>query len=66
MDIEGKIRNGIFHFNISKQGFSRTAIDPVSTLVELKQIINLGIRTSEQNKFTWKIVWMMCCKDIFL
>ena len=44
MDIEGKILNGIFHFNRHKQAYSRTTKGPVNILVEVKQILNLGIK----------------------
>ena len=48
MDNEAKILNDIFNFNRFKQAFLRTTKGPVSTLVYLKQVINLGIRISEQ------------------
>ena len=43
--------------------FLRTTKDPVSTQAELKQIINLGMRLSKQNKFyerlhEWGVVKM--------
>ena len=44
MDIEGKILNGIFHFNCLKQAYLRTTMGPVNTLADFKQILNLGIR----------------------
>ena len=46
-DVEGKILNGIFHFNRPKQTFLRTNTGPVNTQAEFKQIINLGVRISE-------------------
>ena len=36
MDIEGKILNGIFHFNRLKQAFLRTIKGQVRTLANLK------------------------------
>ena len=45
MDIEGKILNGILHFNGLDQAYLRTTKGPVNTLVDLKQILNLGIIT---------------------
>ena len=51
MDIEGHILNGIFHFNRLKQAFLKTIRGPLSTQVELKQIINLVMRIDEQSKF---------------
>ena len=49
IDIERKILYIIFHFNRLKQTLIRTTKCPFSTLVDLKQIINSGIRISEQN-----------------
>ena len=50
MDIEGKILNGIFHFNRFRHAYLRTAKGPVNRLVDLKQILNLGIRINENNE----------------
>ena len=49
MDIEGKILIGIFHFNTLKQAYLQTTKGPGNTLVNLKQILNLGIRINKKN-----------------
>ena len=49
MDIEDKVLNGIFNFNRLKYTYLRAIKGPVSTLAELKQIINVGIRIRDQN-----------------
>ena len=36
MDIDGKIMNGIFHFNRLKQTFVRPTKDPVNIVSDLK------------------------------
>ena len=46
MDIEGKVLNGIFHYNRLKEAFLRSTKGPASTVADLKQGINLGIRIS--------------------
>ena len=51
MYIESKILNGMFCFNRLKQVFSKNKKGPVYTLADLKQIINLGIRINDTNKF---------------
>ena len=45
-----KYFNGIFHFNRLQQAFLRTK-GQECTLEEIKQIIYLGTRISEQNRF---------------
>ena len=50
MVIEGKILKGIHHFNRLKQAYLRTTKGPVNSLVDLKQIINLGIRINDKNR----------------
>ena len=54
MDIEGKLLNGIFHFNRCQLAYLRTIKGPVYTLADLKQIINLGIRIN------WKTILYEC------
>ena len=44
MDIEGKILNGICHFNRPKQAYLTTVKGPVNKLADLKQILNVGVR----------------------
>ena len=46
MYIEGKKLNGNFHFKRLKQAFL-TMKGQVSTLADLKQILDLGIKISE-------------------
>ena len=58
MDMEDKILNGILHFNKLKQAFLRTTKGPVSTLSDLKQVINLWIRVSEK-----KLIYMKDCMN---
>ena len=43
MEIKGKILNGISHFNRYKEVYIRTTKRSTNSLVDLKQIINLGI-----------------------
>ena len=47
MAIEGKILINIFHFKKTYVSMLRTMKDPVSTLADLKEIINVGIRPSK-------------------
>ena len=49
MNVEGKILNGLFHVNILEQAFLSTTNGPASTLVDLKQMMNLGCKISEQS-----------------
>ena len=49
MDNEGKIMNGACHLSRLKKAFLRIKKGLVSTLADLKQIINLAIAIREQS-----------------
>ena len=65
-DIKGKKLNGIFYFNTFKEASLRATKGSDSMQADLKQIINLGVKIIERNKFVWNIVLKMCYKHMFL
>ena len=60
IDNEGKILNGIFHFKRLMEAFLRNTKGTVSTLVDLNEILSLGIGINEYNNLYMHIVWMIC------
>ena len=73
MDNKSKIINDILHFNRLEQSFLRITKEPVGTLVEIKEIINSGIRIIEINKCKscmksmkcMEVIRIICYKDMF-
>ena len=56
MHIEGKILISNFHFNRLKQTYLRITTGSVTTLADLKQIINLGIGINDKKQNCMNVV----------